>query len=110
MAFAIRASRCDRHEENAAVRPESLDKLEMSNTLQLSSDKPELSGWSNTSVFQSFTARFADSTLTERIEETMGVSYLKSISHRELVTAIRIAALWRTSAQFYATRRKFGQN
>jgi hypothetical protein len=89
MAFAIRASRCGEHEENAAVSPESLDQLEMSNTLQLSSDKPELSGGSNTSVFQSITVRF---------EETMGVSYLKSISHRELVTAIRVAALRRISA------------
>jgi hypothetical protein len=91
MAFAIRASRCGGRGENAALRPESPDQLEMSNTLQLSCDKPELSGGSNTSVFQSFAVHSSDSTVTERFEETRTFLTPCLIWNLELITATRLA-------------------
>jgi hypothetical protein len=52
---------------NVALRQESLSSLAMSNTLQVSGDKPQLSGPPNFSRFLSFAA--ADLAISERFGE-----------------------------------------
>jgi hypothetical protein len=79
--------------------------LEMSNTLHLSSDKPELSCGLNTPVSQSFAVRFADSTVTERRKSFAPNLDLALRPNHFNPLAAHIGARTRTSPP----RRKFGQ-